>query len=622
MTKEKKDFIIKLFIFLLPFIDFLTSICTWNSVHFSIGLFLKGIFFVYASFYVLASSKRKKIFVFLAIYLLIYFIYLHTYHFSYIKEITNLIKIFYLPKIILFFHLYENKNITKKTLLTLCFSYLVLYTIPFFFGLGHNISEIYPNKELYLSYFYIGNELSNVFIILLPITNSYLLKGIFFLLVIIMFFLMSTKTFYASFLIILFYFLLTNKKKVLKWIKSNQIKTLVTLLSTFLFLIIYIPKMDLTQNIKTQLTHYEINTFSDIISFENIDHVIYSNRLTFLKNNHKVYKESPLIEKMMGMGRAKINRLKDVEIDIFDIFFSIGVIGTCVYLVFFLYVLRISKIEGVYKFTFYLLLLISCFTGHVLISPFTSTILALLFLASKNAKEKITKDILLVTNMYPSKKYPHYGIFVKNSYEILIQNDFNVDLVVMYKTHGKIKKIIAYVKMCGTSLLKAIFNNYDFIYVHFVSHTPAGIIMPYICSKNTKLVLNVHGNDLVPDTNLDKNYMWLSKLFLKFADVVISPSNYFAEILKQEYQISEKKIVIYPSGGVDVDKFKKIDRKVALLKLGLDPSKKYFGYVARLEKDKGYDTLLLAINALKQKQKIKEIRFLIVGSGSEENQFN
>lgn len=628
MKKLKKNALLY-FILLLPIIDFFTSICTWENFPISIGLLVKGIFLVYAGLYLLKNAPKKKIFFFMGIYFTIYLVYLFTTKQSSATELINIIKIFYLPTLILFFTYYENKKITKRTLTIVCLEYLSLYVVPFFFGLGHNISEIYPNKELYLSYFYIGNELSNVFILFAPVvitylleSNSFLLRGIFIVFGLITTYLMSTKTFYGCLLIILFYFIITKRKRLIMFIKKNQLKVLLTIACVLIAFIIYLPKMDLLKNIKTQLEHYEINSIHELFTFENIDHVIYSNRLSFLENVYDTYKESTTSEKLFGIGRAKINEIKNVEIDIFDIFYSIGIVGMFSYIVFMMYALKNSKIKGVYKFTFILLLIVSCFTGHVLISPFTSTFLALLFLITKNDKGKMKKDILLVSNMYPSLENPHYGIFVHNSYELLKEEGFTIDLVVMPKTKGKIRKLIAYIKMCGISFLKATFENYDYIYVHFVSHTTAGVIIPYLCSKNTKLVLNVHGNDIVADTTIDQNYLALSKFFLKFADVVISPSKYFATILMQDYNIPKEKIVIYPSGGVDVDKFKRIDKTTAKKKAELDKDTNYYGFVARLEKDKGYDTLLLAMNELKEQKKLKNMKFLIVGSGSEEEHFN
>ena len=623
-----KKYWLKWFILLLPFIDFFTSICTWEGISFSLGLLLKGLFLVYATIYLVKHSPKKKILYFLGGYSFLYFIYMLYSHSSLRVEIINLVKIFYLPILILFFHTYKSDRVSKKTLVLVSLFYFVLYLFPFFFGLGHNIREIYPNKELYLSYFYIGNELSNVFILLTPVvvlylleSHSYLLKGLFILLYLCTIFLMSTKTFYASLFLIFVYFLIHERTSIVSYLKKKQIAVLGFFLAFFLFLVVTVPKMDLVQNIKTQLEHYEVDTLQDMFQFQNIDHVIYSNRLTFLKQMHEEYKNSPTQKKVFGLGRSRVDEIKNVEIDIFDIFYSIGWMGFIIYLLFFFYVLKISTIKSVYKFSFYLLLCISFFTGHVLLSPFTSTFLALLFLVSKNNHGKMKKDILFVTNMYPSEKYPHYGIFVKNSYELLEKNHFSMDFVGIYKTNG-MKKLFSYVKLYGISFLKAVFNNYDFIYVHFVSHTTIGVFLPYLCSKNTLLVLNVHGNDVVADTKEDTRHLFLSRLFLRFSDQVIVPSYYFQSILEKEYHIPKERLVVYPSGGVDLTKFQKMDQKEAIHRLGLDSTIHYFGYVSRIEKDKGYDVLLQAIHILKQAKKLKQIKFIVVGSGREEEIFN
>ena len=38
------------------------------------------------------------------------------------------------------------------------------------------------------------------------------------------------------------------------------------------------------------------------------------------------------------------------------------------------------------------------------------------------------KKILLISNMYPSKKYKHYGVFVQNTAQILKNNGYKVDV--------------------------------------------------------------------------------------------------------------------------------------------------------------------------------------------------
>ena len=52
------------------------------------------------------------------------------------------------------------------------------------------------------------------------------------------------------------------------------------------------------------------------------------------------------------------------------------------------------------------------------------------------------KKILLISNMYPSNKNKHYGIFVKNVEALLKSNGYNVDKVIMYKTNNKQKGVV------------------------------------------------------------------------------------------------------------------------------------------------------------------------------------
>ena len=48
----------------------------------------------------------------------------------------------------------------------------------------------------------------------------------------------------------------------------------------------------------------------------------------------------------------------------------------------------------------------------------------------------------------------------------------------------------------------------------------------------------------------------------------------------------------------------------------------YIGYISRIEKNKGFDVFIKAINELKEENKIDNKRFLIVGTGSLEEEMN
>lgn len=289
-------------------------------------------------------------------YFIIYFLYLILYPHNVMVELTNMVKIFYLPLLILFFSIYENSKITKKTIMYIFLFYLLLYLVPFCFGLGHNMNEIYPNKSMYFSYFYIGNELINIFITLLPIvilylleSNSYLLQIIFIFLLVMTTYLLGTKTYYASVGIIIFYFIVRRKDNIKKYFFQNQLKVLLFIGAILLAGIVYIPKMDLYHNVETSLNYYQIDHISELFTLENIDHIVYSNRLTFLENINQDYVKSTPLEKMLGLGQEKILAKKNIEIDIFDIFYSIGIIGFAFYLFFFVYSLKQTKLKPVYK---------------------------------------------------------------------------------------------------------------------------------------------------------------------------------------------------------------------------------------------------------------------------------
>ncbi len=368
--------IVLAFLYSLPFIDLLTSMATWESKS-SMGLILKGIFLLLSSLYVLYKNRNKKsywiIYGLFVFYLLIYDIYYK----EFIKvELVNLIKIFYLPFLILFFSQYKDKVLSKKLFFYYAICFLLMYLIPYPLGLGHNINEIYENKNLYLSYFYVGNELVNIFLLLIPIGFLYLKdkKKIYLvsysILTFLMMLLLGTKTMYLSFILILGYFLFKKREKIKKY--------LVIVFLFFFFVAILLPHSTFYKNIKTSLDYYHIKNVSDLFTFQNIDNVIYSNRLTFVLELHKNYQKEDISGKILGMGRQKIMSIKDAEIDIFDIFYSIGWLGFGVYLIIFLFAMSKVKLKGIYAYLFYLLLVISFFSGHVLISPMTSSYLAVL----------------------------------------------------------------------------------------------------------------------------------------------------------------------------------------------------------------------------------------------------
>lgn len=396
----KKEKILYYYLLIIPFIDFFSSIATWNDWP-SIGIVIKGLFLVYATIFILKKNPKDILIIIPIIIYSIISIIINRNSSSLFQEISNLIKIFYLPTLIIFFSKCQNKYLNRQTVFIISLIYLLLYLIPYPFSLGHNIKEIYPNKDLYLSYFYVGNEIANIFILLIPISITYLieLKNKFYLiiyliLIILMLSLLGTKTMYFSVIIILAFLLYYYRKKVIPLLKKN-IKVFSILIILILITIgLLLPKTNFYNNIKTSLSYYQISSITDLISLENVDNIIYSNRLDFLTNVNRVYMDSSIVRKLFGLGRGEILEIKDIEIDIFDIYYSIGLIGFMIYLSYLIYALKQKKLVLLYKFMFILLIIISFFSGHILISPMVSTYIALLFGLNMNEKGEKKYEIM------------------------------------------------------------------------------------------------------------------------------------------------------------------------------------------------------------------------------------
>ena len=622
---KKINKIIMLFLLLGPFIDIVTSFQVKNNLSLTIGTILRGLFFVFVIIYLYKNKISKK----LVTLFIIYFILAISYYFLYTKnnilsEIVNIIKIFYLPFLIHFFNNYNNEKINDKLIVIIYLFYLNLVIIPFIFGIGNNLSDVYKEKHGYFGLFYGGNELSAILLGLLPIvfnylikSKNYLLKIFIFLEIVICTILIGTKTLFLGIILVLIYFYIIYLKNKSVKRKSKFIMTFIIILFASLTIIIS-PKLNVVKNMKVTLDYYNVKKVNDF-SFKKVDEVIFSKRLSNLGNVNKAYVKSDFKAKLYGLGIDKINRLKDVEIDIFDLFYSVGIFGFIIY-IFIIY--QKQKLKSYYKFSLILFILMSISSGHILLEPMVSIYIALLCILNKNCKEEQKTKILLVSNMYPNEKYKHFGSFVKNVNDLLIENGFDVDKVVKYKETTFFGKLYSYISFYTKTILKGIFNNYDYIYVHYISHSSLGAIIPKITSKDTKLVLNAHGNDVVKDYDFEEKNIRKSTKFLKYADHVVVPSNYFKNVMIEKYNIEEKNITVYPSGGVNTTLFKNKDKEESKKNCNLDKDSSYIGYVSRIEKNKGYDIFLRAIKELEKEDKIGNKKFLIVGAGDEEPLMN
>ena len=108
MKKEKKfNLLVIVFMLVQPLLDVITSIQINNNINaISISLIIRGLFFLIVLYYLLKNKERKFLFLFLVYFLLAISYQLAFTKNNFIVEISNIIQIFYLPILILFFNKY------------------------------------------------------------------------------------------------------------------------------------------------------------------------------------------------------------------------------------------------------------------------------------------------------------------------------------------------------------------------------------------------------------------------------------------------------------------------------------------------------------------------------------
>ena len=214
--------------------------------------------------------------------------------------------------------------------------------------------------------------------------------------------------------------------------------------------------------------------------------------------------------------------------------------------------------------------------------------------------------ILVVSNMYPNKKYPSYGVFVKSFCDSLDSLGIKYSSAVMYKANNKLEKLFRYVIFYITTFFKTLFFRFDIVYVHYASYSSVPVLFARKF-KRVKVYTNLHGSDVVPENDKQRKMIKYTRMVLDISDKIIVPSEYFRDYVSDKFGVLHEKIYISHSGGVDSTVFHmhKKDGNSEIFKIG---------FVGRLSYGKGWKTLLDAIRKLS----ILNYEVVIVGNGSEE----
>ncbi|MGR5208782.1 glycosyltransferase family 4 protein [Vibrio sp. PNB23_22_7] len=219
--------------------------------------------------------------------------------------------------------------------------------------------------------------------------------------------------------------------------------------------------------------------------------------------------------------------------------------------------------------------------------------------------------IIIVSNLYPSQDKPFKGTFVRNIREGFKRKGCEVSVISLCESgSSKLSKLVNYLQFTWRVFVSGLKSDDGVVhYVHYTSHSSLGLILASLFKSKQKLVVvsNVHGSDIIPwsDGIFSKCKIVISKKILDRSVLVVSPSDYFKSVLTEKYDVLDENVVVSPSGGVDASVFHVLPtiRKAYT-----------FGYVGRLEREKGIFDLIEAFRLSKQDNPRSSL--LIVGSGS------
>lgn len=403
--------ILTIFIIIQPILDSLTGICTnYLKLDITIGAISRIIFLAFCVYYIIIMDKtenKNKNIIFLLCLLLylitfsiITIIYKSTNVLTY--ELKNTINTFFILIVLIsFIDMFKQYNIKikLKTIVITYSEYLLLVIIP---NLTHTGFLSYAHSKLgSVGWFLSANGVGNILSILLPFIiyfiittkNNKIIKIIITLSTLYVFASIGTKVPILSLIICI---ITTMIYYIIDWIKNKKYKKIIiSILSTITLTtigLIILPKTTFYKNIEIHKNYLGINNFTEVLTdYKLIDHFIFSQRLTFLSNTNKSYEKASIIEKTIGIGYIENYgtdniSTKTIEIDYFDIFYRNGIIGLIMYTyILYTYILKNKPkknnktlLNTQYNTSILLILLLSLFSGHVLVAPPVSIFVVLI----------------------------------------------------------------------------------------------------------------------------------------------------------------------------------------------------------------------------------------------------
>lgn len=396
---QKKEWLSKIIWLLMmmnPFLDVITSFSNHMLGHSSYFVFVMKFLFLVFLFGLCMKKLDKRLVIYMSIsslYILVFlglqfrmkgsgFLFL---------EAQSLFRTFYLPFVFSFLMILYQRGLFKvkrKNLILLLFFYLSFLVFPTLAGVSFD--SYAHSKQGNIGWFYSTNEVGGILAILGPFLFLFLknhkwwIQVVGFLCYLSGILVLGTKVPVLAFLFMVLCFLIVFFRKLL--VKKDWKKIIYSAIGTVLctlLLFFIVWQSSFYKNIRIHLEFLGIHEVQDLFTFHHIDHFIFSERLSFLKDTHELYLSQSFPRQIFGMGILDISKgvsMKMVEMDVFDIVYHYGLCGLLLFFYPFFNIIKRFKFGFEEKVSLSLILLLCLFTGHILVAPSVSLICSLVLL--------------------------------------------------------------------------------------------------------------------------------------------------------------------------------------------------------------------------------------------------
>lgn len=221
--------------------------------------------------------------------------------------------------------------------------------------------------------------------------------------------------------------------------------------------------------------------------------------------------------------------------------------------------------------------------------------------------------ILVISNMYPSKRSKTYGIFVKNQVEQLREKGLDVDVLAINdprrgKFHTIKKHLFWFMKAFYYFVFKG--KKYDIIHSHYIF--PSGwLALLFQKFYKTKIIVTSHGGDIDQMAKKGEFISRQTKNILEKADGIIAVGEQLKQEMIEQFSVKTEKITVL-NMGVNRRVFKPQSKQKAKQELNLDEQRKHILFVGNIIRAKGVLELLEAHKHLQEQ--FSNLSLHIIGS--------